>query len=235
MLEGAIVTHWKYASTLFSHSLLTKNENRALMRKAHRLLLIRSTRSYRTASYLPLTVIERMPPMEYLVHTRAIMYTYKNDIPFNPHPFPPLPCTPVKPKTLLLTLNKHILKLWRKEWEEHTTTGQWTMQLIPEADAHSFPTTFWTTQILTVHGLFRAYLYKFHRSNTPACPHCQHPNDTAEHALKYCTLDAGKRPPLDQLMPTNPQFRYFSTLVMRSRWQIEKENHNLEQANKLAE
>jgi len=94
MLEGTIVTLWKYASTIFSHTLLGKATNKAIIGKAHRLLLLRSTRSYRTVSYLPLTVIERMPPMEYLVHTRSIMYTYKNDIPYNPYPFPPLPTAP---------------------------------------------------------------------------------------------------------------------------------------------
>jgi len=40
MLEGTIVTLWKYASTTFSYNLLTKSENRKLIHKAHRLLLL---------------------------------------------------------------------------------------------------------------------------------------------------------------------------------------------------
>jgi len=47
MLEGTIVTLWKYASTIFPHTLLAKATNKAIIRKSHRLLLLRSTRSYR--------------------------------------------------------------------------------------------------------------------------------------------------------------------------------------------
>jgi len=137
------------------------------------------------------------------------------------YPFPPLPTTCTKPKDFLVQINKHILHLWNSEWDAHLTTGQWTKHLLPQAHAHPYPTTFWTTQILTGHGLFQSYLYKHKRSESPACPHCQHPEDTAQHALYHCTLHADKRPPLDQLTPANAQFRYFATLVMRSRWHYE--------------
>ena len=121
----------------------------------------------------------------------------------------------------MIQINKHILHLWNAEWDAHLTTGQWTKHLIPKADAHPYPTTFWTTQVLTGHGLFQAYLHQYKRSESSSCPHCQHPNDTAEHALYHCTLHADKRPPLDQLTTDSAQFRYFATLVMRSRWQHE--------------
>jgi len=43
-----------------------------------------------------------------------------------------------------------------------------------------------TTQMITGHGCFNSYLFRFGNSNTPACAHCGFIDDTAQHVLESC-------------------------------------------------
>ncbi|XP_015379762.1 PREDICTED: uncharacterized protein LOC107173657 [Diuraphis noxia] len=47
--------------------------------------------------------------------------------------------------------------------------------------------TFHVTQALKGHGCFRDYLHRRNRAPDSACLYCQHPTDTAEHTILYCT------------------------------------------------
>jgi len=81
MLNGTAGAIIKYGSTIFSHTLQKRN-NKAIIRKIHRQMLILSCRSYRTVSYLALCAINNWPPMEYEVHARTILYLHLRDIPY---------------------------------------------------------------------------------------------------------------------------------------------------------
>ncbi|XP_043501613.1 uncharacterized protein LOC122523803 [Polistes fuscatus] len=50
----------------------------------------------------------------------------------------------------------------------------------------SLETTFHTTQLMTGHGCFPAYLYGIRRADSPQCFHCGAENDDAEHTLIEC-------------------------------------------------
>ncbi|XP_066909721.1 uncharacterized protein [Halyomorpha halys] len=61
----------------------------------------------------------------------------------------------------------------------------WTHRLIPDVGKwygrqHG---DYYITQMLTGHGCFRAYQYRFKLNNTAECPGCQNVEETAEHVL----------------------------------------------------
>jgi len=49
------------------------------------------------------------------------------------------------------------------------------------------------TQVLTGHGCFQQYLYKFGRADSPRCTLCHDESDTADHTLFYCPFFDGMR------------------------------------------
>ncbi|XP_043494153.1 uncharacterized protein LOC122519054 [Polistes fuscatus] len=50
----------------------------------------------------------------------------------------------------------------------------------------SLETTFHTTQLMTGHGCFPAYLYGIRKADSPRCFHCDAGNDDADHTLIEC-------------------------------------------------
>ena len=114
---------------------------------------------------------------------------------------------------------ERICELRQEEWSNHMSTGQWTKELLPLVYSAAPLTTFWISLMLTGHGPFGAYLFRFKRRENPECWHCGHPYDDAEHALFYCTLHGNKRPPINLLkQPKSNEFKGFVTLIMKSRW-----------------
>ncbi|EEC20192.1 hypothetical protein IscW_ISCW024929, partial [Ixodes scapularis] len=78
--------------------------------------------------------------------------------------------------------------LWNSKWREnHSTTPvfKWIPSVftIPEY----FPTSYLQTQILTDHGRFPYYFYRFHRSPHNICP-CGQQADNFTHYTTTCTL-----------------------------------------------
>lgn len=48
------------------------------------------------------------------------------------------------------------------------------------------PLTYRLVQVLTGHRCFGVYLHRIGREETPACWHCEAPEDTARHTLESC-------------------------------------------------
>lgn len=87
------------------------------------------------------------------------------------------------------------LDRWQVIWEA-STKGRWTFRLIPNlvewmtrADGE---TNFFLTQLLTGHGCFRAYLFRFCRDWSPLCPDCLVDED-AQHVFFVCPRFAYER------------------------------------------
>jgi retron-type reverse transcriptase len=220
MLEGTIGSIWKYGSTIFSDKLFI-SKNIKLVQRTHRQMLLSLTRSYRTVSYLPLTIISNWPPIHYQIHLRSIIFSHTQSIPFSPTPYPIPPPILTNTRELKQFFNLYILELWQTDWNR-CKTGQWTKSLIPEAGSHSYPTTFWTTQMLTGHGAFGLYLHKHKRRSSPQCLHCNTPIDSPSHALYECPLRSSSRPTLQLLPPQYPTFRKYTTLIMKARFAHER-------------
>jgi len=78
---------------------------------------------------------------------------------------------------------------WQKEWND-TEKGQWTKTLIKEITpwvTRKFGSIdFYLTQMLTCHGCFGNYLFKFKKRHTAECVDCKVEIDDAEHTLFRC-------------------------------------------------
>jgi len=169
-------------------------------------------------------VIANWPPMEYEIHARSMTYGRFNNIPISPHPLPQFPDSISNKIECKAHLTKHINQLWQKEWDDLSTKGQWTKVLIPKVGTHIFPTTYWTTQMLTGHGSFGQYLKFTHNRKTAACQLCNFPEGTPEHALFHCPTIANTRPNKEALTPNSSEFRRFVTLTMKKR-ALEEHSH----------
>jgi len=83
------------------------------------------------------------------------------------------------------------------KWRERVSSvdrpfGMWTVRAILPHMQNWFRrrkgvySTFYSTQLMTGHGCFNAFLYKIKKRDTPACDFCGDPEDTAHHTLVSC-------------------------------------------------
>lgn len=81
------------------------------------------------------------------------------------------------------------LAKWQQRWSV-SSKGRWTYRLIPLLKAWTGrkhgEVDFYTTQLLSGHGCFRAYLYRFRHDNSPYCPNCIQAEEDAEHVFFHC-------------------------------------------------
>ena len=79
---------------------------------------------------------------------------------------------------------------WQSRWNS-SEKGRWTFQLIPDIVAwcsrkHG-ALDFYLTQVLSGHGCFRSYLFRFQHTTDPYCAHCVDGSiEDAAHALFVC-------------------------------------------------
>ena len=82
-----------------------------------------------------------------------------------------------------------VITEWQEAWN-HSTKGRWTHRLIPKIDEwinrkHG-EVNYYLTQMISGHGCFRAYLFKYKHVDTPYCLHCPGHIEDAEHILTQC-------------------------------------------------
>ena len=69
--------------------------------------------------------------------------------------------------------------------------GRWTYRLIPHLDKwinrRHGSVNYYLTQMLSGHGCFRAYLYKFKYEDSWECPTCSGLKENAEHVVFACS------------------------------------------------
>lgn len=91
---------------------------------------------------------------------------------------------------------------WQRRWEM-STKGRWTNRLIPNLDVWlnrpGGEVNFWLTQLLTGHGCFRAYLFRFRRETTPLCPVCEEDEDVF-HVFFMCHRFSSERDTLCRVL-----------------------------------
>lgn len=82
------------------------------------------------------------------------------------------------------------MKRWQKVWDE-SAKGRWTHRLIPQVDKwlnrRHGEVNYYLTQMLSGHGCYRSYLYKYKYEVSPECPTCAGINeDASEHVFFTC-------------------------------------------------
>lgn len=116
-------------------------------------------------------------------------------------------------------------KCWGKRWEE-ASTGRWTHSIFPSIGARrrsKIALSFWTTQALTGHGCFAAYLHKMHRRDTPQCECEGEFLQSAEHVLTECAL-TGPHIPVPSPTASPAEWRVwadFAAKTVRRLWEAE--------------
>jgi len=144
-------------------------------------------RGYRTTSYAVATALAGIPPLELL--TRMYAYTYRRirELREANTNAPPRAARLVK-----LQARRRMLEEWLTD--QMRTVDPWTQQVVAaiqprlaewlERGRDGIP--FRTTQILTGHGCFGAFLCRIGRDRTTECHYCGAPDDTAWHTLAEC-------------------------------------------------
>ena len=81
---------------------------------------------------------------------------------------------------------------WQRRWDA-ATVGRWTRRLIPDVKAWAegagggvAEVGYFSTQLLSGHGGFRAYLTRFRIVESSLCLHCGDVCEDAEHVLVTC-------------------------------------------------
>ncbi|XP_070144868.1 uncharacterized protein [Drosophila kikkawai] len=93
---------------------------------------------------------------------------------------------------------------WQDKWN-NASTGRWTYRLIPDLvpwlQRRHGQLDYYTTQIITGHGCFKAYLHRFKHEGDPYCDYCGSAfTEDAEHAFFVCPLFSAERAALEAAM-----------------------------------
>ncbi len=173
VIGATIEAQYRYGALFFEHKI---DENRKIIHAMHRKTLIIQGRLYRTTSYLPATAITRSMPLSLKIRLHATKRASKLHF---------------RQKGKPITNIQEAEAIWQS-WYTANKTGNWTRKLIPEvSNKASWNLDFHTSQALSGHGVFRAYLCKMKRADSPLCE-CGEA-ETAEHILTKCPLFAEGR------------------------------------------
>lgn len=154
-----------YAAPFWSETMSVQGWKK--MAAVHRQSQLRAACCYSTVSYETSAVVSDIPPIQLLARERTAVFHGKNRI----------------------EARNEVFNNWQKEWEE-SSKGRWTFRLIKNVGkwhARSYgEVCFHTTQVLTGHGCFAAYLKTFNIQSSDACAQCGLAPDDAEHAFFRC-------------------------------------------------
>lgn len=111
-------------------------------------------------------------------------------------------------------------KEWQQEWDQ-ATKGRWTYRLIKDVEKWSTRgfgnTDFHLTQMITGHGCFGSYLYKYKKRLSPEGVDCKAVVDSAEHMIFVCDRWWEKRRDLEVKIEGDFEADSIIQLMLRSR------------------
>lgn len=117
---------------------------------------------------------------------------------------------------------------WQEEWNE-ARNGRWTRRLIQDIGKwirrrHGC-ISFHLTQMLTGHGCFGAYLFRFKRRQSPVCVDCGAEEDDAEHTVFRCDRWWRPRRELEDMLggQMEPDNIIGQMLETREKWRAVKQ------------
>jgi hypothetical protein len=172
--------------------------NRRLLTRTQRRLALRICRAYRTVSTSAALVLARTVPWHLAVTERS-----------ERHQDPSVNSEEAREKTL---------ERWQREWDAVSDpTGRWTKKLMPSIKpwySRSYGgISYYLAQVLTGHGCFQEYLYRFGLASSETCILCDtgEPDD-ARHTLESCPYFEEKRISLENGL--NKPFKAEGTVKM---------------------
>jgi hypothetical protein len=173
IIASVVTSILRYGCAVWADTALKTKTNRGKLNSVYRLSAIRVVCAYRTVSYDAVCVLASMLPIQMVLGEDMACYSSKRGT-GNPD------------------RDKHrekSLAEWQKAWDE-SEKGRWTYRLIPSiSDWIERPwgdLGFHMTEFLSGHGLFREYLHKIRRADSPFCPVCVQKVETPEHVFFEC-------------------------------------------------
>lgn len=184
LLTGAVKSTITYASPIWADSLENKANSNQISR-VYRISALRVCCAFRTVSDDAAFVIAGMIPIDILV--RECNYT---------------PANVIDHVSTLNTARCNSLIEWQRRWST-SNKGRWTYELIPNIkdwfERKHGDLNFYLTQMLSGHGCFRSYLYRFNHDSDPYCPYCGVTvEEDAKHVFFFCPRFGNERTSLER-------------------------------------
>lgn len=179
--KGVFVPTVAYAAAGWSD--LCKAADLRVLRTTQRLALIATTSAYRTASYAGLCVIAGALPVEILLQQSRARFDIRTgwDTRINNV------LVPAGAPDAVETIKGEALNMWQTEWDSSTkgrTTYAFFENVRERMNASWFRPDYYTTQVVSGHGDFRARLASLGLADGDECA-CGRP-ETAQHFLLEC-------------------------------------------------
>ncbi|CAI6375758.1 unnamed protein product [Macrosiphum euphorbiae] len=173
LLSTVVTSKLLYASPLWVGALDVKRNVEELQRP-QRVMAIRIIRAYRTISTAAAMVIAGLVPAHLLAWERSERHRRKSE---------------EDQERVKDVIREEVIHKWQQEWNREPN-GQWTRSLIKDLSAwvnrkHG-TVDFHTTQMLSSHGCFGKYLWRFKKLDNPRCIDCGEPTDDVEHVMFRC-------------------------------------------------
>lgn len=142
-----------------------------------RLSALRVASAFRTVSADAVSVIAGLTPTEILADERRSLYLQRRSTQVDTH------------EEIRTQVRNNSVARWQTKWDA-SSKRRWTHRPIPEVKAwqnrNHGEVNYYVTQILTGHGCFRAYLFKYNHKESPYCQNCKNVPDDAEHVVFHC-------------------------------------------------
>ena len=176
--------------------------------QAYRISTLRVISGYRTVSNDAAYVISSMPPVKYLAAERSKLHIDRR-------------------QSLIDGTRQHhrqhirlsSIEDWQQEWT-NSAKGRWTHKLIPSilkwTSRKHGETDFYLTQLLSGHGCFRSYLFKYKLDNSPNCPSCMNTIEDAEHVFFMCDRFLNERTALSIMLGSWPTVNNILNLMLEN-------------------
>ncbi|KMQ83867.1 reverse transcriptase [Lasius niger] len=175
LLSSVVTSVLTYGIAIWVDALTLQKSQRKVA-PVYRLSALRITSAFRTVSEDAVCVIAGVLPIGVLAEERRSLYRRRGS-------------TSMSAEELKTEERQSSLKRWQQSWDA-SIKGRWTYRLISKVDRwfnrnHS-AVNYYLTQMLSGHGCFRAYLYKFKYEDSPECLTCSGVKEDAEHAFFAC-------------------------------------------------
>jgi len=222
-----------YGSSAF-YEKLTRKRILNSIEKVERRCNIIMARSYQDINHGVSCILAGSPPFHLQITHRSIQWLLTNNYPvshwghlppveYETGHSPTMNGSPTTEAEIKKIWQKNTLEVWNKEWENNPK-GMWTHQLFPTIQTRlqiTDPPDFWTSQAITGHGVFGAYLHSRKRRCTQIC-NCGAPEETPQHIYQECILFSHKRPS-NWEQTTTEHVKYMRETALEL-WMIENPN-----------
>lgn len=187
LLGSVVSSKLLYAATVWSGPSLDSERNKNRLNAPLRRTALRIIRGYRTVSDDAALVLAGLPPADLQARERARVHARE----------PAGDAQPTEPRSRRTAERVKTLEDWSTRWSQ-SPKAAWTRRIIPDLSRWLgrtvyFQLSFHSSQALTGHGCFKAYLHRMGRAADPWCEECLQAEDTAEHTLLDCPFWSDER------------------------------------------